>query len=364
MKLLTCIGARPQFIKAATVSRAVSARKDIHEVIVHTGQHYDANMSDVFFDELSIAKPNYNLGLGGGNHGEMTGRMLGALEAVMLEEKPDMVLVYGDTNTTLAGALAAVKLHFPVAHVEAGLRSFNRRMPEEINRILTDHASDILFVPTENAAKNLMREGFAEERVHLVGDVMYDASLFYREHAREPAFVQTEGLENGDFILATIHRAENTENPERLASIFRGLGRDGRRVVLPLHPRTRQKISAYGIVLPSTILVTEPVGYLEMAWLESQAAAIATDSGGVQKEAFFHDTPCVTLRDETEWVELVDTGWNQVVGADEDRIVEALKSNSSQTRKGSIYGEGDSASRIVELIERWSSDSSERRQNA
>ncbi|MGX1101480.1 non-hydrolyzing UDP-N-acetylglucosamine 2-epimerase [Amorphus sp. MBR-141] len=364
MKLLTCIGARPQFIKAATVSRALSARNDVHDVIVHTGQHYDTNMSDVFFDELSIPKPDYYLGLGGGNHGEMTGRMLGALEEVMLDEKPDMVLVYGDTNSTLAGALAAVKLHFPVAHVEAGLRSFNRRMPEEINRILTDHASDILFVPTETALKNLAREGLPEDRVHLVGDVMYDAALFYRERARQPAFFSAEGLKDGNFILATIHRAENTDDPERLAAILRGLGRAGRRVVLPLHPRTRQRIKALGIALPSSILLTEPVGYLEMIWLEVHASAIATDSGGVQKEAFFHETPCVTLRDETEWVELVDAGWNQLVGADEDRIAEVLKSNAAKQKKSAIYGEGVSANRIVALIERSSASCSDRRLKA
>ena len=352
MKVLTCIGARPQFIKAATVSRAVSSRNDVDEVLVHTGQHYDANMSKVFFDELAIPQPDYHLGLGGGSHGEMTGRMLGALEAVMLDEKPDMVLVYGDTNSTLAGALAAVKMHIPVAHVEAGLRSFNRRMPEEINRILTDHASDILFVPTETARKNLEREGLPEGRTHLVGDVMYDAALFYRNRARQPAFFADLGVDEDDFILATIHRAENTDDPGRLAAILRGLAGAGRPVVLPLHPRTRDRITTLSIDLPSSILLTEPVGYLEMVWLERHAAAIATDSGGVQKEAFFHDTPCVTLRDETEWVELIEAGWNRIVGADETRIVDALKSSAAPASKGAIYGEGDAAERIVELVVR------------
>ncbi|MDF2369214.1 MAG: UDP-N-acetylglucosamine 2-epimerase (non-hydrolyzing) [Rhizobiaceae bacterium] len=352
MKLLTCIGARPQFIKAATVSRAVSAYNDVHEVIVHTGQHYDVNMSDVFFEELSIPKPDHHLALGGGNHGEMTGRMLGALEAVMIEEKPDMVLVYGDTNSTLAGALAAVKLHLPVAHVEAGLRSFNRRMPEEINRILTDHASDILFVPTKTALKNLEQEGLPEDRVHFVGDVMYDAALFYRALARSPAFFSQKGVEDGNFILATIHRAENTDDPKRLAAILCGLGRAGRCVVLPLHPRTRQRIKELGIAMPASMLVTEPVSYLEMVWLEAHAAVIATDSGGVQKEAFFHETPCVTMRDETEWVELVEAGWNRLVGADENRIVEALNSNVEQQHRSAIYGAGDASNRIVELIRR------------
>lgn len=351
MKLLTCIGARPQFIKAATVSRVLSARDHLREVIVHTGQHYDANMSDVFFNELSIPKPDHYLGLGGGNHGEMTGRMLGALEEIMLDEKPDIVLVYGDTNSTLAGALAAVKLHLPVAHVEAGLRSFNRRMPEEINRILTDHASEILLAPTVTALKNLEREGFPDDRVYLVGDVMYDAALFYRAKARQPACLSAEGLESGNFILATIHRAENTDDPERLVAILRGLGRAGQRVILPLHPRTRQRINALDIALPSSIIITEPVGYLEMVWLEANASVVATDSGGVQKEAFFHGTPCVTLRDETEWSELVETGWNRLVGANENRIVDALNSNFVLQRRSAIYGDGDSSNRIVELIE-------------
>lgn len=352
MKLLTCIGARPQFIKAATVSRVLSSNDDLREVIVHTGQHYDANMSDVFFDELMIPKPDHHLDLGGGTHGEMTGRMLSALEAIMLEEKPDMVLVYGDTNSTLAGALAAVKLHFPVAHIESGLRSFNRRMPEEINRILTDHASDILFAPTKTALENLAREGLPEARIHLVGDVMYDAALFYRAGARAPTFFAKEALEEGNFILATIHRAENTDDPERLGAILRGLGRAGRRVILPMHPRTGKRVKELGISLSSAVLVTEPVGYLEMVWLEANAFAIATDSGGVQKEAFFHGKPCVTLRDETEWVELVEAGWNQLVGANEDRIVEALKSCIPQKQKSEIYGEGNSANRIVAFIER------------
>lgn len=350
MKLLTCIGARPQFIKAATVSRAIAACDDVTEVIVHTGQHYDANMSDVFFEELSIPKPDYHLGLGGGNHGEMTGRMLEALEKIMLDEKPDVVLVYGDTNSTLAGALAGAKLHFPVAHVEAGLRSFNRRMPEEINRILTDHASDMLFVPTQTARQNLANEGLPDERTYLVGDVMLDAAIFYRDQARQPTFLSKYDLATDGFILATIHRAENTDSPERLAAILRALGRAEQCVVLPLHPRTLQRIEKLGITLPSSILITEPVGYLEMVWLEANASIIATDSGGVQKEAFFHGKPCITLRDETEWVELVEAGWNKVVGVDEDRICEALLQSDTPSSKQSIYGEGDAATKIVNII--------------
>jgi UDP-GlcNAc3NAcA epimerase len=322
------------------------------EVIVHTGQHYDANMSDVFFEELSIPIPDFHLGLGGGSHGEMTGRMLEAVEGIMLDEQPDIVLVYGDTNSTLAGALAAAKLHFPVAHVEAGLRSFNRRMPEEINRILTDHVSEMLFVPTETALRNLSNEGLPKERTFLVGDVMFDAAVFYRSQARQPAFVAEFNLASDDFILATIHRAENTDSPERLAAILRALGRTGQRVVLPLHPRTHQRIDKLGISLPSSILITKPVGYLEMVWLEVNASIIATDSGGVQKEAFFHGKPCITFRDETEWVELVEAGWNRVVGADETGIYEAISQSDIPLSKPFLYGEGNAAQKILKIMKK------------
>lgn len=352
MKILTVIGARPQFIKAATVSRAIASCDNVMEVIVHTGQHYDANMSDVFFEELSIPIPDFHLGLGGGSHGEMTGRMLEAVEGIMLDEQPDIVLVYGDTNSTLAGALAAAKLHFPVAHVEAGLRSFNRRMPEEINRILTDHVSEMLFVPTETALRNLSNEGLPEERTFLVGDVMFDAAVFYRSQARQPAFVAEFNLASDDFILATIHRAENTDSPERLAAILRALGRTGQRVVLPLHPRTHQRIDKLGISLPSSILITKPVGYLEMVWLEVNASIIATDSGGVQKEAFFHGKPCITFRDETEWVELVEAGWNRVVGADETGIYEAISQSDIPLSKPFLYGEGNAAQKILKIMKK------------
>lgn len=352
MKLLTVIGARPQFIKAAPLSRQVALREEISEVIVHTGQHYDANMSDVFFKELAIPRPQHHLGIGGGGHGAMTGRMLEAIEGVLMAEKPDWVLVYGDTNSTLAGALAAAKLHIPVAHVEAGLRSFNRRMPEEINRILTDHASDLLFAPTEAAMRNLRNEGVPEARLSLVGDVMLDASLFYRDRARRPEWFETLSIAEGEFVLATVHRAENTDDPVRLAGIMRGLGESGLPVVLPLHPRTRARLDEYQIALAANVRVTEPVGYLEMVWLEANCRVVATDSGGVQKEAYFFAKPCVTLRDETEWIELVEAGWNVLVGADCDGVAEALTAhNSAGGHLPNIYGTGDAAGAIVRALD-------------
>ncbi len=350
MKLLTIIGARPQFIKAATVSRVVADLDEMREVIVHTGQHYDKSMSDVFFNELSIPKPNHYLGIGGGTHGQMTGRQLEAIEAVMMEEKPDLVLVYGDTNSTLAGSLAAVKLHIPVAHVEAGLRSFNQHMPEEINRILTDQISSTLFVPTETAMKNLLDEGFDDNKLHLVGDVMFDASLYYRNWARMPDSFPRDKIRQSDFILATVHRAENTDDHTRLSGILGGLGSAGMPVILPLHPRTGSKIEAFGISVPSNIHVVPPASYLEMIWLETNCSIVATDSGGVQKEAFFFKKPCVTLRSETEWVELVENGWNRLAGADCDRIAELLQNLEVPTGSSTIYGKGDAAKQIVTTL--------------
>lgn len=347
MKLATIIGARPQFIKAAAVSRVIAGQDGIKEVIIHTGQRYDPNMSDIFFEELAIPRPDHHLGIGGGTHGAMTGRQLEAIEGVLLAEKPDMVLVYGDTNSTLAGALAAVKLHIPVAHVEAGLRSFNRRMPEEINRILTDHASDLLFAPTTTAMRNLAREGIPTERTHLVGDVMYDACLFYRDRARRPEWFDTLGVDLGAFVLATVHRAENTDDPARLRRILQGLGGAGRPVIFPVHPRTRQRIDALDLAAQRGLHLVPPVGYLEMVWLEQNCAVVATDSGGVQKEAYFHGKPCVTLGDETEWVELVDAGGNVLVGADAASVTRALARDNAIRLSSALYGDGQSASAVV-----------------
>jgi len=351
MKVLTVIGARPQFIKAAVVSRAFMEHcPGINEVIAHTGQHYDANMSDVFFDQLDIPHPQYNLGVGGGGHGQNTGRMLEKLEVLLLEEKPDRVLVYGDTDSTLAGALAAAKLHIPVAHVEAGLRSFNRRMPEEINRVLTDHIADCLFAPTATARENLRHEGVDETTIHLVGDVMYDAALYYRERACQPHGFQCLGIEPKNFVLCTIHRAENTDDPERMSGILKGLAASGLPVILPLHPRTRAKLRDMDLKMPVNVRVLDPVGYLEMVWLEANSRLIATDSGGVQKEAYFHGKRCITLRDETEWVELVESGCNALAGADPARISQLLTEAPDMRFLEGLYGSGDTAKRILDVL--------------
>lgn len=355
MKIFTVIGARPQFIKASVVSRAL-ARAGAEEILVHTGQHYDANMSDVFFEELEIPKPSLHLGIGGASHGAMTGRMLEALEQGMLEARPDWVLIYGDTNSTLAGALAAAKLHIPVAHVEAGLRSFNRRMPEEINRVVADHVSTLLLAPNEVAVKNLISEGITGDKVRMVGDVMYDAALFYGERASKGSRILEDlGIVPGAYVLSTIHRAENTDDPVRLQAIMQALESVASQlpVILPLHPRTRGLLPKIGF-LPdaSRIRIIDPVGYLDMVMLERQARLIATDSGGVQKEAFFYRVPCVTLRDETEWVELVELGWNQVVSPRNAETVTAAILGSLDRRglEGSPYGDGTSAQKIVEIL--------------
>ena len=313
LKILTIVGARPQFIKAAAVSRAIRETDGLSEVMVHTGQHFDSNMSDVFFEELDIPKPQHHLDINGGGHGDMTGRMLMAIEPILLEEKPDWVVVYGDTNSTLAGALAASKLHIPVAHVEAGLRSFNRRMPEEINRVVTDHLSALQLCPTTTAVTNLAAEGVAAG-VHHVGDVMYDATLFVTDKAeKSSAILSNLGLASKTYALATIHRAENTGDRQQLLAVVQFLQDQSRKfpVVLPLHPRTRQAALAMGVDLDG-LKVIDPVGYLDMAKLLHNALEVYTDSGGVQKEAYFHRVPCITLRDETEWTETITHGWNRL----------------------------------------------------
>lgn len=358
MKIVTVVGARPQFIKAAAVSRAVRNYDSgtIDEVLVHTGQHYDENMSKVFFDELDIPQPHYNLEISGGAHGAMTGRMLERVEEVLLREKPDWLLIYGDTNSTLAGALAAAKLHIPVAHVEAGLRSFNMRMPEEINRILADRVSSLLFCPTETAVNNLKAEGISRG-VHNVGDVMYDVALFYREHARKKSVIlETLGLRAGCFALATCHRAENTDDPLRLTAILQALDKVATQLplVLPLHPRTRKLVADYGLVpLLGKLTITDPLPFLDMVALEQASRLILTDSGGVQKEAFFYGVPCITMRDETEWVETVDFGWNKLAGASTGSILAAV-SETMQSQLAGLsvrpYGTGNAANDILALL--------------
>lgn len=353
VKILTIVGARPQFVKAAVVSRAIAKESSVQEIIVHTGQHFDKGMSDVFFDEMKIPKPGFNLEVNGLGHGAMTGKMLEKLEALFLEESPDMVLVYGDTNSTLAGALAASKLHIPVAHVEAGLRSFNMKMPEEVNRILTDRISTILFPPTETAVKNLKLEGYEniDAKIENVGDVMYDAALFYSEALKERSGLISVPKE---YYLCTCHRADNTDDPMRLKEIVDALNKlhEECSVILPLHPRTKKKIQEFGFDLKVNTI--PPVGYFDMIHLIQNAKLVLTDSGGLQKEAFFFKKPCVTMRDQTEWTELVDHGYNQLVGADGSKILEAVNEFNQKdfTFDHNLYGDGNAGEKIISTIKK------------
>jgi UDP-GlcNAc3NAcA epimerase len=351
--IVTVVGARPQFIKVAPVSRALRKAGRVREILVHTGQHFDTNMSDVFFAELDIARPDYLLEVSGGGHGAMTGGMLQKLEPLLQELKPDVVLVYGDTNSTLAGALVAAKLHIPVAHVEAGLRSFNRAMPEEINRIVTDHLATTLFSTTDVSTKNLIHEGVSMDKIHQAGDVMLDAALLFAHRAKSQSTMLARlGLKAKGYVLATVHRAENTDNIENLAALVDGLETVASKmpVVLPLHPRTRNALAHAGKRFDA-VKTVEPLGYLDMVALESQAAVIATDSGGVQKEAFFYEVPCVVLREETEWVELIELGWNRLAPPRSGGIAGAI--TDAIGRKGQPaqpYGDGDAAGRIAEIL--------------
>lgn len=359
MKLITVIGARPQFIKAAPFSEVF--RKKHTEILVHTGQHYDSNMSDIFFNELNIPKPDYNLAVGSGRHGKQTAKMLEGIEEILLNEKPDALLVYGDTNSTLAGALAASKLHIKVYHAEAGLRSFNKLMPEEQNRILTDHISDLLFCPTETAVNHLKNEGITKG-VSLTGDIMYDAVLRnisiakakYQNHAwvKEIADENQINLSISDkkYYLATVHRAENTDSPEKLKTIFKAFNSLDKPVILPLHPRTKNIINNMGISLNNIILI-KPVGYLLMLYLTANAHMVITDSGGLQKEAYFLRTPCTTLRDQTEWVETLVKNWNILTPIDYNQIINTvLRKFDLNTPQLNAFGEGNAASKICEAI--------------
>ena len=350
-KILTIIGARPQFVKAGVVSKAIQETDGLNEVILHTGQHYDPNMSDVFFDQMGIPKPDYQLNINDCSHGEMTGRMLIEIEKILLQEKPDWVLVYGDTNSTLAGSLAAAKLHIPVAHVEAGLRSFNMKMPEEINRICTDQISDILFCPTDTAIENLQAEGFDRKatRIENVGDVMHDAALLFKQFAAGPDGVSSEQ----PFVLVTCHRPENTDNIDRLTSVVETLNEVHATiapVVFPLHPRTKAAIERAGLKL--NVNVIDPVGYFEMLWLLDHCGLVMTDSGGLQKEAFFFSKQCITMRDQTEWVELVECGANVITAADKDKIIAEVKARFGKTVDAdhNLYGGGEASKRIAKIL--------------
>ncbi|MFC4182589.1 non-hydrolyzing UDP-N-acetylglucosamine 2-epimerase [Saccharococcus thermophilus] len=351
MKIATILGARPQFIKAAPVSRVL--RRKHTEIIIHTGQHYDANMSDIFFEELNIPKPDYHLGVGSGSHGKQTGEMLIKIEEILLKEKPDYVLVYGDTNSTLAGALVAAKLHIPVIHVEAGLRSFNKKMPEEINRIMTDHVSEFLFCPTDTAVENLKKENITRNVIN-IGDVMYDAVLYNKELAKQKSTILSDlGLESKQYHLITIHRAENTDDVQNMKNILEAFAQIEEMKVWPIHPRTKNKLAAYGLSVENipNLKVIEPVGYLDMLTLESNAKKIITDSGGVQKEAYFMQVPCVTVREQTEWVETLETEANILVGTDVEKIVAAVKKEVHPVYSN-VFGDGKAAEKIVEAIER------------
>jgi UDP-GlcNAc3NAcA epimerase len=357
IKIVTIVGARPQFIKAAAITRLIREgfKDQIIEIMIHTGQHFDKNMSSIFFEELEIPEPEYNLEISGGQHGAMTGRMLEAIENVLIVEKPDWVLIYGDTNSTLAGAIAASKLHIPVAHVEAGLRSFNMRMPEEINRIIADRISNILLCPTETSVENLKKEALSAS-AHLVGDVMYDVSLFYQKKALERSTILHKmGLSDGKYVLTTCHRAENTDDYKRFKSIVDALAKiaESIPVVFPIHPRTRKFLEKYQLqdVLKKVILV-DPLPFLDMVRLEQSAKVILTDSGGVQKEAFFYGVPCVTMRDETEWIETVDAGWNTLTGADTEAIIQAFLASDKPPQRSGItpYGEGNASELCLKAI--------------
>lgn len=358
-KILTVVGARPQFVKAAVLSRLIRSEvwsEKITEVLLHTGQHYDSNMSEVFFDEMQIPVPDIRLKIGGTSHGSMTGHMLIEIEKVLVREKPDLVVVYGDTNSTIAGALAASKLLIPVVHIEAGLRSFNKNMPEEQNRILTDHLSSILFCPSQVAVSNLEKEGLIGG-VHMVGDIMYDATLYYKDKIRQDGLNVKSRFSNNlmhnlsnVFFLATIHRAENTDSEERLSDIVKAFGLIDKQIVLPLHPRTKKRMEEMNLTFPRNVNIIDPIGYLEMVWLEMNSVAIITDSGGVQKEAYFLEKPCITLRDETEWIETVSSGWNRLVGADLNKILEACQNLETPSTQIELYGDGRAGLRILKHL--------------
>jgi UDP-N-acetylglucosamine 2-epimerase (non-hydrolysing) len=350
MKVVSIVGARPQFVKCAPVSHEL--RKEHKEILVHTGQHYDPDMSDVFFEDLRIPRPDYHLDVGSGSHGKQTAAILERVENVLVHEIPDLVLVYGDTNSTLAGALAAAKLHIPVAHVEAGLRSFDRTMPEEINRVVTDHISDLLLCPTQTAMDNLANEGITKGR-YMVGDVMVDALRHNAIIAEKKShIIKMLGLKEGNYYVATVHRAANTDDRGNLTSIIRAFSKSGKTVVFPVHPRTKKYLREYGLwdSLSGNILCIDPLGYIDMLHLMQHAKKILTDSGGIQKEAYVMGVPCITMRENTEWIETLLGGWNVLVGADEDKILAAILAEVRTSSDNTIFGKGDTAQRIIRVI--------------
>ncbi|RLF50108.1 MAG: UDP-N-acetylglucosamine 2-epimerase (non-hydrolyzing) [Thermoplasmata archaeon] len=349
MKVISVVGARPQFVKVALVVKEL-AERGIEAPIVHTGQHYDYEMSALFFKELEIPEPVVNLNVGSGTHAEQTSKMLLGLEKILLRERPHAIIVYGDTNSTLAGALSAAKLNITICHVEAGLRSYNRKMPEEINRIVSDHLSDVLFAPTRHALEILKREGLGD-KAHMVGDVMYDVLLRYMDMSMSSTVVEKMGLEPKKYYLATVHRAENTDDPKRLSDIISALSALDLPVIFPAHPRTKKRMEEYGIKMDGSIRLVSPMSYLEFITLLRYAAKVLTDSGGVQKEAYVLGVPCITLRDETEWVETVEDGWNILVGASRDRIITAVAKFSPKGERKKHYGDGYAHKRIADVVE-------------
>ena len=348
MKIISVVGARPQFIKAAVVEKAIEKRNDIENILVHTGQHYDENMSRIFFDELEIPRPDYNLEVGSASHAVQTAEIMMRLEKVLAQEDPDWVLVYGDTNSTIGAALTAAKLHIKIAHVEAGLRSFNRLMPEEINRITTDRISNLLFAPTQNAMDLLAKEGLSKNAV-LSGDVMFDSILFYEKLAEEK-FSLEQITDLKEFYLGTVHRAENTDAPQRLQNIFSAFSELDAPIIVPLHPRTRKLLS--GIQYSDNVKILEPVSYLEMVLLLKNSKKVLTDSGGLQKEAYFLKKPCITLRDETEWIETLEGNWNFIVGADKEKILEKV-SVQNFAEQTNAFGDGHAGEKIVDELVNW-----------
>ena len=350
MRIVTVIGARPQFIKASLMSSSFF-KKNINEVIIHTGQHFDKNMSDIFFNEMKIPKPKYNLKIQSLTHGAMTGRQIEEIEKILFIEKPDWVLVYGDTNSTLSGALAACKMNIQIAHIESGLRSFNKNMPEEINRILTDHLSDILFVPSSNAKNNLINEGISKIKIKNVGDIMYETSIFFADIASQKSnIIKRLNLTKKEYVLSTIHRQENTDDKKKLSDIFKGLSFSKLPVFMPIHPRTLKKIKEYNLTIEKNINFIPPLGYLDMLLLEKNAGLIATDSGGIQKEAYFYQVPCLTLREETEWIELVQSGANHLCGSNVNKIKSFINKRFTEIEFKNLYGDGMTSSKILNFF--------------